>query len=173
MKNLRMKVLVISILLVIPLAMAPFGYCGEGGPKDTERLVGPSIDAILVLNHTPCIYPNPCGGSNQPSCTCTHNCSLSSDSNGFVEATLLGICNGVQFSIEASCNTGVVFQGDLSSITPQYLTDPTTQVRINVPIICNPKPGQSLVIVDVKQFTKSLYLDQVTAKVILMFIETK
>ena len=161
MKNVRSRVLIISILFIIPLAMAPFGYCGEPPNSNTEKLVGPSIDAVLVLRHTP----------YNPS-----NCNTHID--GMIEALLFGICNGNPFQLEYSCGSTppMALPGNLAQVVedPTYLTDPTRgQLKLGVPAICNPKPGQSLVVVDVKEYEYSSYFDQFVAKVTLMFVEPR
>ncbi len=155
MRNLRMKVLAIGILLVIPLAMTPFGYCGEGGPKDTEKLTGPSIDAMLVLRHFP---------------AGTTGCG--SDPAGYIAGTLMGICNGVEFAIEGTCANGYVLAGDLTTWDEASLTNATTQLRFPAPAACTPKPNTELIVVTVKQFYKSYpnALDQATASVVLMWV---
>jgi len=156
MKKLGIRLMVVAILMIIPFVITPFGYCGEGGPKDTERLVGPSIDAVLVLRHT-----------HRVSGYCTSN------PDGFIEGVLMGICNGNPFAIEGTCATGYILAGDLGSYTPEYLTNATTQLRLPAPNVCNPKPGQTLIVVTVKEFNKSTELDEITARVVLMFVEPK
>ena len=160
MKSSRMKALAISILLIIPLAMAPFGYCGEPPHSGTDKLVGPSIDAVLVLRHTP---------YNSNNCV--------SHTDGMIEALLFGICNGQTFRLEYSCGTvGNAFSGNLAQVAadPTYITDPTRgQIKFGVPPICNSKPGQTLVIVDVKEYEYSPYFEQFVAKVTLMFVEPR
>ena len=145
--------LAILILLIIPLAMTPFGYCGEGQPPgDNERLVGPSIDALLVLKHT-----------HRVSGSCYKN------EDGYIEGILMGICNGVPFAIEGTCANTFTLPGDLNSYTQEFLT----YMRFPAPGTCNPKPGQTLIVVTVKEFYNSLELEEVTAKVVLMFVEVK
>jgi len=144
------KILLVSILLISSILITtPIGYAGEPGPGagPGERLVGPTIDAIIGIR--PTSIPNGCS-----------------------DVVLSGICNGQPFAISKPC----ILPGDLTTTLGDYLVGQRIPLT-DIPTICNPKLGQELMIVGVKNFVNTGYNDpgagQAIADVVLMFVESK
>ena len=144
------KTLLVSILL-IPLMLVPIAFAGEPGTGAGagERLVGPTIDAVLgIINNA----------------------------SGGIDVSFSGICNGQLFTVTLQNYRPNI---NLAGIPADWLVGQrvSTAYYSDIAGICNPKPGLEFMIVDVKKFNK--YIDnyppvgQITAEVTIMFVETQ
>lgn len=148
------KTIIVSILL-IPLILIPIAFAGEPGPGAGagERLVGPTIDAILGIINSP--LPAPRVGVG-------------------MDVSISGICNGQLFTVTLPDYRDNI---DLSTVTAEQLIGYRVAAADYPDIagICNPKPGLEFMIIDVKKFnnysSNPAPFRQITAEVTIMFVE--
>jgi hypothetical protein len=148
------KIFIVSILL-IPLMLFSIGFAAEPGPGAGagERLVGPTINAVLGIINTPLIAPRVGVG---------------------MDVSVSGICNGQLFTVTLPDYLDNI---DLSTVTVEELIGwrVATAYYPDIAGICNSKPGLEFMIIDVKKFnnysSNPAPYRQITAEVTIMFVE--
>jgi hypothetical protein len=153
---------VFAVLFFLSVCFVSPTLAGEGGPPGgNQKLTGPSTTAIIGLKDRCTLAP--C----DPNVVGCKTCDPNTGWGYVIDGYLLITCQGKEFNIP--------FPGFLLGMV-RNLTNgeyPLGLIYVHIPTspVCNPKPSQEYIIVDVKRFFNAG--DVVLAEVTLMILESK